>query len=316
MTPDTTSTRADRRLPSWRATVRRALHPDTSPVLYLVPTLLFLLFFLAYPIAKVVVQSFYQEILIRPDLGRTFVGFANYVHMVTDPAVLRALRITVLWTMFSVVGKTIIGFIAAMLLQHPFRGRRIYMTLLMVPWVTPVVVAAIAWRWVLDGQFGQLNGLLQALGLISQPISWLGNQFTAFVATAVVDMWVGIPFIAMVMMAGLQSVPKELYEAATIDGATSMQEFRFVTLPMIRPILLVATLLSSVWTFNSFQVIWPLTRGGPAGATTTLVLQTFGLAFGSFDFGRAATLATLVFVLLMLLSFGYWRLLQDDRRTS
>ena len=190
------------------------------------------------------------------------------------------------------------------------------MTLLMVPWVTPVVVAAIAWRWVLDGQFGQLNGLLGALGLVAQPISWLGHQFTAFVVTAGVDMWVGIPFMAMVLMAGLQSVPNELYEAATIDGASGLQAFRFVTLPMVRPILLVATLLSSVWTFNSFQVIWPLTRGGPAGATTTLVVQTFTTAFGSFDFGRAAALATLVFVLLMLVSFGYWRLLQDDRTAT
>ena len=290
--------------------LRRTLSPDASPLPYLVPALLFLLLFLAYPIAKVMVESLYRDILIRPDLGRTFVGLSNYAALLRDSEVLRALRVTVLWTLLSVSGKTLIGFAAAMLLQHPFRGRRIYLTLLMVPWVTPVVIAAIAWRWVLDGQFGQLNGLLSALGVIHQPISWLGQQGTAFVGTAAVDMWVGIPFMAMVLMAGLQAVPNELYEAARIDGATAPQVFRHITLPMVRPILLVATLLSSVWTFNSFQVIWPLTRGGPAGATTTLVVRTFTTAFGSFDFGQAAALATFVFVLLTVLSFGYWRLLQ------
>ncbi len=290
--------------------LRRTLSPDASPLPYLIPTILFLALFLAYPIIKVMVESLYRDILIRPDLGRTFIGFGNYAALLSNTEVLRALRITALWTLLSVGGKTLFGFAAAMLLQHPFRGRRIYLTLLMVPWVTPVVIAAIAWRWVLDGQFGQLNGLLSALGVIPHPISWLGQQGTAFVATAAVDMWVGIPFMAMVLMAGLQSVPNELYEAAHIDGATAAQVFRHITLPMVRPILLVATLLSSVWTFNSFQVIWPLTRGGPAGATTTLVVRTFTTAFGSFDFGQAAALATFVFLLLTALSFGYWRLLQ------
>jgi len=295
-----------------RTRLRRVFDPDASPTVYLIPTLLFLILFLAYPIAKVVAESLYRDVLIRPDLGRSFIGLRNYLDLLRDPAVLRSLRITVLWTLLSVAGKTLVGFAAALLLQHPFRGRRIYLTLLMIPWVTPVVVAAIAWRWVLDGQFGQLNGLLSALGIIHEPLSWLGQQGTAFLATATVDMWVGIPFMAMVLMAGLQSVPNELYEAARIDGAGAGQMFRLITVPVIRPILLVATLLSSVWTFNSFQVIWPLTRGGPAGATTTLVVRTFTTAFGSFDFGRAAALATFVFALLMALSYGYWRLLQQE----
>lgn len=310
MTPDRETRSTRRRAPPWRTSVRRALHPDVSAWPYLIPTLVFLALFLAYPIIKVVNESFYQDILIRPDLGRTFIGLGNYVNLLGDPTVLRALRITVLWTLLSVTGKTVIGFLTAMLLQHPFKGRRLYMTLLMIPWVTPVVVAAIVWRWVLDGQFGQLNGLLTSLGIIREPISWLGQQGTAFVSTAVVDMWVGIPFMAMVLMAGLQAVPNELYEASRIDGASGWQAFRFVTLPVVRPILLVATLLSSVWTFNSFQVVWPLTRGGPAGATTTLVVRTFTTAFGSFDFGQAAALATFVFVLLMVVSYGYWRMLQ------
>lgn len=272
--------------------------------------MLFLLLFLAFPIAKVVYQAFFHNVLIRPDQGQPFVGFGNFAELFASSAFWRSFRITVSWTLLSVIGKTIIGFIAALLLQHPFRGRRVYLTLLMIPWVTPVVVAAVAWRWVLNGEFGQLNGLLRQLGILDGPFSWLGHQGTAFLATAAVDMWVGIPFIAMVVMAGLQAIPGELYEAAHIDGAAGWAMFRSITLPVVRPVLLVATLLSSVWTFNSFQVIFPLTRGGPAGATETLVVRTYDLGFGAFDFGAASALATVIFLFLLLVSYAYWRLLQ------
>lgn len=287
----------------------RALHPDRSPLPFLIPTLLFLLLFLAYPIGKVVYQAFFHNVLIRPAEGTPFVGLQNFIDMFSSGSFWRSFRITVLWTLLSVSGKIVIGFTAAALLQNPFRGCRIYLTLLMIPWVTPVVVAAVAWRWVLDGQFGQLNGLLQAVHILSQPFSFLGHQLSAFIATASVDMWVGIPFIAMVMMAGLQAIPGELYEAGRIDGAGGLAMFRHITLPMVRPILLVAALLSGVWTFNSFQVIFPLTRGGPAGATETLVVRTYDIGFGSFNFGMASALATFIFVFLMLVSYAYWRLL-------
>lgn len=290
-----------------RRRLRRALHPDHSPLLYLLPTLLFILVFLAYPIAEVVRQSFFHIVPIRPWEPQGFVGFDNYVALAESPAVRRALRVTVLWTLLAVSGKLLVGFAAALLLQRQFLGRRLYLTLLMIPWVTPIVVAAVVWRWVLNSQYGQFNGLLDLLGLPVVP--WLGQVGTAFVATAVVDMWVGIPFVAMVLMAGLQSVPDELYEAAVVDGAGPVMRFWHITIPVLRPILFVVLLLTSVWTFNSFEVIYPLTRGGPAGATTTLVIQTYQTAFGAFDFGRAAALSTVIFLILLGVSALYWRLL-------
>ena len=287
--------------------VARVFDPDRSPVPYLLPTLLFFLVFLAYPIGEVVRQSFFHNVPIRPWEPQGFVGLDNYRALLADDRFLRALRVTVAWTLLAVAGKMIVGMIAALLLQRPFFGRRIYLTLMMIPWVTPIVVAAVVWRWVLNSQYGQLNGLFDVLGL--PIVAWLGQSGTAFVATAAVDMWVGIPFVAMVLMAGLQSIAGELYEAAIVDGAGPLQLLAHVTLPLLRPVMAVVLLLTSVWTFNSFQVIYPLTRGGPAGATTTLVIQTYQTAFASFDFGSAAAMAVIIFLILLVLSVAYWRLL-------
>jgi multiple sugar transport system permease protein len=284
--------------------VRRRLHPDRSPVLYLLPTVLFIAVFLAYPVAEVIRGSFIHNVPIRPWEPKAFVGLDNYAAVLLSPEFHSALRVTLGWTLLAVAGKLLVGMVAALLLQREFLGRRIYLTLMMIPWVTPIVVAAVVWRWVLNSQYGQLNGLLDILGLPVVP--WLGRSATAFVATAAVDMWVGIPFVAMVLMAGLQSIPDELYEAATVDGAGLAQMFRHVTLPLLRPVLFVVLLLTSVWTFNSFEVIYPLTRGGPAGATTTLVIQAYGLAFANFDLGRAAALATIIFLILLIVSIFYW----------
>lgn len=287
---------------------RRFVNPDYSPVLYLLPTLLFLGLFLAYPIFDVIRQSLFHNVLIRPHEGQPFVGLENFTSLFGSESFQRALRVTATWAALSVAGKLVIGLAAALLLQRQFPGRRIYMTLLMIPWVTPIVVAAVVWRWVMNSQYGQLNAFLNLFGLES--VAWLGQSNTAFVMTAAVDMWVGIPFVALVLMAGLQSIPDEYYEAAKVDGAGAFATFWHITLPLVRHILVVVAMLSSVWTFNSFEVIWPLTRGGPAGATTTLVVQTYRTAFGSFDFGTAAALATTIFIILLIVSLGYWQLIK------
>ncbi len=290
--------------------LRRYLDPDRSPFLYLAPTLLFLLLFLVYPIADVLRQSVFHNVPIRPHEGTPFVGLGNFVTLVGMQRFQEALGITVTWTVLSVSGKLVIGFIASLILQHQFRGRRMYLTLFMIPWVTPIVVAAVAWRWVLNSQYGQLNAFLSLLG-VSGAV-WLGETTTAFVMTAVVDMWVGIPFVTLVLMAGLQSIPDEHYEAARVDGAGWFAILRYVTIPGIRHIMLVVALLSTVWTFNSFQVIWPLTRGGPARATTTLVIATYRTAFESFDFGIGAAYSTVIFAILLTVSVGYWRLIRSE----
>ncbi|HEY9348324.1 MAG TPA: sugar ABC transporter permease, partial [Inquilinus sp.] len=145
---------------------------------------------------------------------------------------------------------------------------------------------------------------------IREPISFLGQETTAFIATVVVDAWLGIPFMVVTLMAGLQRIPDDTIEAARIDGAGPVQIFRRITLPLLRPVLMTCVLLSTVWTFNSFQVIWPLTKGGPAGATATLPIQIYETAFGNFDFGTSSAMAVVIFVILMTVSLLYWRVLK------
>ncbi|SDC93239.1 carbohydrate ABC transporter membrane protein 1, CUT1 family [Melghirimyces thermohalophilus] len=288
---------------------RFTLSPEKSPFFYLLPVLLFMSVMVAYPIARVLYFSFTQNILTRPDLGVTFVGLQNYVTLFQSAEFWATFTRTALWTGLSVAGKSLIGFLLAWLLAKEIAWKRFYMALLLIPWVTPMVVAAIAWRWVYDGEFGMLNWVLTELHMLSDHYVWLGHKLSAFVATAVTDMWLGIPFMAMLFLAGLQSIPREVLESADIDGASSFQRLRLIILPLMKPVILVATTLSAIWTFNSFGVIWPLTKGGPVNATTTLVVEAYQRSFGAFDIGMGSTIAIVIFVILMLFTLVYYRAL-------
>ncbi|PTX58485.1 carbohydrate ABC transporter membrane protein 1 (CUT1 family) [Melghirimyces profundicolus] len=288
-----------------------SLSPEKSPFFYLLPVLLFMFVMVAYPILRVLYFSFTQHILTRPDLGVTFVGLQNYVTLFKSTEFWATFSRTALWTGLSVLGKTLIGFLLAWLLAKEIAFKRFYMALLLIPWVTPMVVAAIAWRWVYDGEFGMLNWVLTEVHLLSDHYVWLGHKFSAFVATAVTDMWLGIPFMAMLFLAGLQSIPREILESSDIDGASPSQRLRFIILPLMKPVILVATTLSAIWTFNSFGVIWPLTKGGPVNATTTLVVEAYQRSFGAFDIGMGSAIAIVIFLILLIFTTVYYRALMS-----
>ncbi len=287
---------------------------ERSPVFYLLPVSVFMAVMVAYPIARVFYLSFTQNILTRPDLGVTFVGLDNYITLFSSADFWKTLARTVVWTGYSVIGKTITGFLIAWLLFKVTAFKRFYFMLLLIPWVTPMVVGSIAWRWVYDGQFGMLNWVLTRLHILPENYVWLGNATSAFLATGVTDMWLGIPFMTMLMLAGLQSVPVDLLESASLDGANSFQRLRFVILPLMKPVILVSTTLSAIWTFNSFGVIWPLTKGGPVDATQTLVVQAYKESFGAFDLGMGATIAIVIFLILLLFTTVYYKVVmrQED----
>lgn len=291
-----------------------SLSLEKSPFLYLLPVAIFMAIVVAYPIARVFYLSFTQNILTRPDLGVTFVGLDNYVTLFSSVDFWKTLARTVVWTGYSVIGKTMIGFLIAWLLFKVTKFRRFYFMLLLIPWVTPMVVGSIAWRWVYDGQFGMLNWVLTQMHILSENYAWLGNETSAFLATGVTDMWLGIPFMTMLMLAGLQSVPVDLLESASLDGANSFQRLRLVILPLMKPVILVSTTLSAIWTFNSFGVIWPLTKGGPVDATQTLVVQAYKESFGAFDLGMGATIALVIFLILLLFTTVYYKVVmgQED----
>ncbi|NLG68766.1 MAG: sugar ABC transporter permease [Firmicutes bacterium] len=291
-------------------TVGGLTREERSALLFVAPSLLFLAAVVIYPLATTLWGSFFAESLVRPQDGARFVGIANYVQVLSDRVFWLSLWRTILWTVGSVLGKTLIGLVLALLLVRPFRGNAIYRVLLLVPWATPQVVGAVAWKWLYDSQHGYLNYLLLMAGAIQDRIIFLGSPAAALVSLMVVDIWFGVPFMAVVLLAGLQSIPSDIYDAAAVDGATGWRQFRHVTLPLLVPVLGVATNLSVVWTFNSFNIIQTMTKGGPVGATEILVIRTYKEAFAMYDVGTASTYSSLIFLILMAFSIWYWRLLR------
>ena len=275
-----------------------------GPYLAIVPGLLLVAAVIFYPILDTIRLSLYDVRLIQ--IGE-FLGLGNYSVLAQDPLFWRVLRQTLFWTVSSVSLKLVLGLALALLLNEKFRGRKVFRALLLIPWAMPQVAAAIVWRWMYEPNFGYLNDLLGGLGLMNDPIIWLGNARSAFVAAVVTDTWTGLPFMAFVFLAGLASIDRSLYEAAKIDGANAWGRFRYVTLPQLGPVILVATLVSAIWTFNAFNVVYALTGGGPLNATDIMVTYTYTQAFERLEFGLAAALATITFVILLVFSLVYVR---------
>ncbi len=292
--------------------MQRFFSPEKSAFFYLLPMVVFMCIMVAYPIGRILYISLTSNIMTRPDLGVHFIGLENYLTLFTSASFWHTVVRTGLWTALSVGGKTLIAFGIALLLAKDIAFKRFYLILLMLPWVTPMVVAAVTWRWIFDGQFGMLNYLLMQVHLIQEPYVFLGHKLSAFIATAITDMWLGIPFLAMMFLAGLQSIPVELNESASMDGANRFQKLIHVTLPMMKPIILVATTMSGIWTFNSFGVIWPMTSGGPVDATQTLIVEAYQLSFGSFNLGMGAAIAVVIFIILTISTVLYKRLLMKQ----
>lgn len=291
---------------------RFTLSPESSPVLYLLPAVIFMLIMVAYPIGRIFYLSMTQDILTRPDLPFGFIGLQNFISLFHSADFWQTLLRTAGWAGISVTGKCVFGFIIAWLLSKDIAFKKFYVFLLLIPWVTPMVVAAVAWSWVYNGQNGMLNWVLMNFHVISTQYSWLGHKASAFIATAVVDMWIGIPFMGMVFLAGLQSVPEEVLESAEIDGASSFHKLFYIILPLMRPVILVSTTLSAIWTFNSFGVIWPMTKGGPVNSTETLVVEAYQQSFGSFNIGMGAAVAVVIFFILLIFTIAYKRLLMKQ----
>ena len=179
----------------------------------------------------------------------------------------------------------------ALLLSSDIYLLKLNRFLLLIPWAIPQVVVAILWTWILDGQYGYLNYYLEELGWINEAIRWLSDPSLAFVATAFVDAWIGVPLIAMIFLSGLNGIPESLYEAAKVDGANSLQRFLHITLPNLKKIILIALTLTTIWTFNAFNVIYVLTGGGPMGGTETVMIKIYKEAFGKYDLGMSSTLS-------------------------
>lgn len=290
--------------------IQRIWHPESRlAYLLMLPAVTFLLIFMFYPILNV-----FQMSLFRTNkIGRLeeFVWFQNYIAQVRNPEFWEVVVRSALWTFIGVAVKTLLGMIIALLLNVQYWGRKVVRMLFILPWASSVPISAMLWTWVLNHEFGLLNHTLRLVGMSSPPI-WLGKPISSFVATMWVDVWIGVPFMALVFLAGMQAISEDLYESGYIDGVTGWQKFLYITLPGIKHIVIIATLLSALWTFNDFNTIYIMTRGGPAGATDILITGVYKSAFEWLKWSQASVMAVVTFIILTVVAVWYARLYFKD----
>ncbi|UHS58719.1 carbohydrate ABC transporter permease [Agrobacterium vaccinii] len=242
------------------------------------------------PMIQAVFTSFYDLVLFKPNASR-FVGFGNYVKLFNDPVFWSALWNTVIWIGLTVPLQMGLGLLTAILLNREFPWRGLARALIIIPWALPSVVIALMWRWIYDPNTGVLNDILLYLHVVQTAVPWLADPGVALYAIIATLMWQGFPFFAVMILAGLQGIPKSQYEAASIDGASAWRQFVHITLPGIGPVLATAGLLRVIWVANSMDVIFVMTGGGPGYATHTLPLYAFIKARQNLDFGYGTTIA-------------------------
>ncbi|MGM0904075.1 MAG: carbohydrate ABC transporter permease [Bacillota bacterium] len=272
--------------------------------LFILPAFLVLGIVVIYPLLHTFYLSLQHKVLIQP-MKDSFIGLDNYQQLFTSAATWKYIWITMIFTGASVFLKLTIGLGAALLLNVKEKASKFYTSVLMIPWFIPSVVASLIWSWILHDQFGVLNHVLRSVGLIDENIVWLGEKGLALIAVILVDVWVGLPFMTIVLLAGLKTIPKEQLEAASIDGAHFLQKLWFIILPGMKHVLVVMGTISLIGTFNSFNIIYTLTGGGPVNATNTLVIHIYRTAFTDYNFGMASALAVFTFFIILLLVLFY-----------
>lgn len=265
------------------------------------PALIFIGVIVAWPLAETVRLSFTDANMG----GESFVGWENYEKLWTSPRFHETILRTFFWMALSVSLKLVLGLIGATLLNAAVPGRALFRILVMPPWVIPIAIGMIGWLWLYNGHFGILAGVGQRIGLLDGPFEFLAYRNSAFYSAIVADVWVGTPMVTLFFLAAMQGVNRDLYEAAWVDGAGRWYRFRRITIPQIMPVIVSMALLSAIWTFNSFEIIWILTQGGPRGATTTLIVDTYRTAIGNFKFGEGAARAVVIVILLAVFSLIY-----------
>ncbi len=278
---------------------------DWFPYMLLVPASLLTLVIVAWPLVETFRLSL-TDASLRPTTN--FVGFDNYkkIFAGTFPTIIAR---TFYWMAISVSLKMLFGILGAVLLNAAVPGRTLFRVLIMPPWIVPIAIGVFMWGWMYNGQFGMISGMLQRLNLISEPFEFLAYANSSFLSTIVTDVWIGTPLVTVYLLAAMQGVPGDLHEAAWTDGASRLYRFRRITLPLIMPAVATMSLLSAIWTFNSFDIIWILTEGGPRGQTTTMIIDTYKTAISRFRYGEGAARAVMIVIFLSLFSAFYFAMI-------
>jgi multiple sugar transport system permease protein len=273
------------------------------PMLMILPSLALAIGIIGYPILDLAFTAT-QEVSRFGQL-RGFVGWDNFAEVFGDPLFWESLWRTGIWTFAVVVGTLGISMPVAMILNDDFYGRGLARVIIMLPWAISLTMTAVVWRWALNGRSGLLNATLMQAGLIDQPIEWLATAGTAFTVEILVGILVSIPFTTTILLGGLSAMPQDAYEAAVVDGASGWHQFRYITLPLMRPFINIAIVLNVIYVFNSLPIIWVMTEGGPANGTDILVTYLYKLAFRFGQLGKAAAISLIMFGVLLIFTMLY-----------
>ena len=284
-------------------------------LLFLLPSFLFVAVFSLFPIIESFRLSFYRMILTLPWLGQRMVGWENYGDLLTDPVALASLRTTLVFIGITIPLELLFGLGVALVLNEGFRGRGLLRAVVLIPWAIPTVVASQMWRFIFNDRYGLVNFMLFG-GDTSRYSAPLADPYLALIAIMIAEIWKTTPFAALIILAGLQSIPDDLYEAASVDGATGWQKFRHVTLPLLKPALLLALLFRTIDSLRVFDLVYVMTQGGPADATNVLQFYGYKKTFGEGMIGYGSAVAVTVFLMAVVLALAYLRAFKARREQS
>jgi multiple sugar transport system permease protein len=288
--------------------LRRLWERELYPYVLLAPAVLILGVLILYPIETSIDLSFHNVPISQIDKPFGEFTLQNYTRLFQSPQFLPALRVSLIYIVVVTIFAYLIGIGTAAMLNQKFVGRRVARLLIVVPWAVPLVVASNIFWWLFDKTYGLVNYLLVSTNLIQQPIDWFLDANAAMIAVCVTTIWKGYPFFTIMLLAGMQAIPQELYDAAKVDGATSWRAFIAVTLPALNSITGIALLINVLWVFREFTVIFILTGGGPVNATTTLSVWTYLEAFGNFNMGYAGAIGVLTLIISVIFGFFFVRM--------
>ena len=279
----------------------------------MIPAFIFVILFLYFPLAKGVVMAF-QNYNMFDLTNLHFIGLDNFKAIITDPYTnfWQILWNTLIWLVFSLVFQFLLGFTLALLLKKPFAGRGIYSGLVFYTWALSGFAIGLIWSWLFNGQFGLFNDILMRLSLIDSPLGFLSTPKLAMMSVIITNIWYGVPFFGIMLLAALQSVPNELYEASTLDGCGAVKQLFYVTIPYIKPTIVSTILLRTMWIVNYPDIIYAMTNGGPVNSTNILATQMINEVFKQYDYGQGSAFGVVIMVILFIYSVIYLKLTKSS----
>lgn len=307
--------RQNRHRSSLASSISRWFRRNSLAYLLVLPMVTAMALLILYPIGRVIYMSFHDFYLARPG-AHPFIGLTNYLNVVKAFEFANSVKVTAIYILVTVPVRFILALALAVFLNEKFPGRGFVRSMAIIPWALPVVIAGLIWVWILNPEQGIINYTLLKMRVIDAPISWLGTRDYALPATMFINIWKGTPFIAIMLLAGLQSIPHELYEAGMIDGASAWRRFTDITIPMLKPVISFSILLLFIWTMRDFDIVYVMTYGGPARATELFTIFIYNTAFKSMRLGEASAAGVLLLLVSLVFTVFFLKLTKGDEAAA